>query len=129
LIIPAAFYNSLSGRVEIGALQEDVLHISRITAVLLIISYIVYVYFNMHTHHSIYDTIYEADENADEDRHIDLKKDKLTLTESIIALIIALGLVSLIAFNLVKGIEYVVHQNGVSDTFMGLILVPVSLEF
>jgi Ca2+:H+ antiporter len=126
LIIPAAFFNSLSGRIDTSILEGKVLHISRITAVLLIASYIIYVYFNMHTHHSIYDTIYEADENADIDRHRGTKKDKLTLTECIIALVVAIGLVSLIAVNLVEGIDFIVHENGVSETFMGLILVPVS---
>lgn len=49
----------------------------------------------MHTHHSIYDAVLEKDEERDHDRHKDLKKAKLTLTECIIALVIALTCVSL----------------------------------
>jgi Ca2+:H+ antiporter len=49
----------------------------------------------MHTHHSIYDEVLELDQQRDHDRHKDLKKAKLTLTECIIALIIALTCVSL----------------------------------
>lgn len=49
----------------------------------------------MHTHHSIYDAVLEKDEERDRDRHKDLKKAKLTLTECIFALLIALTCVSL----------------------------------
>ena len=49
----------------------------------------------MRTHHSIYDAILLKDEERDSDRHKDLKKDKLTLTECILALLIALACVSL----------------------------------
>ena len=49
----------------------------------------------MRTHHGLYDSVLEADEERDNDRHLDLKKDKLTLTECIVALVIALTCVSL----------------------------------
>lgn len=49
----------------------------------------------MRTHHSIYDSVLEKDEQRDDDRHKDLKKAKLTLTECILALAIALTCVSL----------------------------------
>lgn len=49
----------------------------------------------MRTHHSIYDAVLEKDEQKDDDRHKDLRKAKLTLTECILALIIALTCVSL----------------------------------
>lgn len=49
----------------------------------------------MRTHHSIYDSVLEKDELRDHDRHKDLKKAKLTMTECVLALIIALTCVSL----------------------------------
>ena len=49
----------------------------------------------MRTHHSIYDAVLEKDEQRDNDRHKDLRKAKLTLTECILALTIALTCVSL----------------------------------
>ena len=99
----------------------------------------------MHTHHGIYDTVLEQDELRDQDRHLDLAKDKLTLTECIVALAIAITCVSLhavflgklssgIVFSLktadhfdlpVENIEYIVRERHVSDSFMGLILVPL----
>ena len=56
----------------------------------------------MRTHHGLYDSVLEADEERDNDRHIDLKKDKLTLTECVVALVIALTCVSLHAVFLGK---------------------------
>ena len=56
----------------------------------------------MRTHHGLYDSVLEADEERDNDRHMDLKKDKLTLTECVVALLIALTCVSLHAVFLGK---------------------------
>jgi Ca2+:H+ antiporter len=62
------------------------------------------------THHSIYDKVLEDDEQKDEDRQMDLAKDKLTLIECIIALLIALACVSLYAIFLVEEIRYIVDE-------------------
>ncbi|KAF6225014.1 hypothetical protein HO133_010209 [Letharia lupina] len=125
LLIPSAFYSSLRGSIEDSVLDANVLHISRTTSVILLIAFLIYVWFQMHTHHGLYADSLEKDEERDADRHIDLAKDKLTLTECIVATLIALTCVSLHAVFLVEEIEHVVHEHGVSDAFMGLILVPL----
>jgi Ca2+:H+ antiporter len=137
LIVPAAFSNALSLNLAVAqvtgtptnftaeSIHDSVVNISRITSVLLIIAYATYVYFQMRTHHGIYDALFEADEARDEDRHKDLAKDKLTLTECIVALTISIALVTIIAISLVGQIEHIVDRYGVSDAFMGLILVPL----
>jgi Ca2+:H+ antiporter len=79
----------------------------------------------MRTHHSIYDAILEADEQKDEDRHEELHKDKLTFTECVIALAVSITLVTLIAIALVEQISFVVDSRGMSEAFVGLILVPL----
>jgi len=127
--VPATLYTTLKGRVEEVVLKDNVLQTSRITSVLLLIAYAVYIFFNMRTHHGLYDTLFKADEEMDEDRHLDLKKDKLTLTECIFALVVSLALVTLIAINLVEEIPVIVNDHGVSDLFMGLILVPLVEKF
>lgn len=83
----------------------------------------------MRTHHSVYDAVLEEDEQKDQDRHIDLVKDKLTLTECVIALLFALTCVSLHAVFLVEEIPFIVEEKHVSDFFMGLILVPLVEKF
>ncbi|OBT66220.1 hypothetical protein VE03_04385 [Pseudogymnoascus sp. 23342-1-I1] len=126
LVVPTAFYNALkSTTIEADVLESSVLHISRITAILLIISYGFYIFFNMRSHHSIYDAIFLKDEHGDADRHNDIIKPKLTLTESVLALAVSITLVTLMAISLVMEIPYIVEHNGVSDLFMGLILVPL----
>lgn len=106
-------------------LTRAVLKISRVTAILLIVSYGFYVWYNMSTHHTIYDAIFLADEHADRDRHKDHRRDKLTFTESLLALAISITLVTLFAIHLVSQIHYIVEKHHVSDLFMGLILVPL----
>ncbi|KAL8728015.1 MAG: hypothetical protein Q9166_005686 [cf. Caloplaca sp. 2 TL-2023] len=129
LMIPAAFFTSLDGSTSVDVtpeqLTDKVLDISRVTSVIMFVAFLLYVWFQMRTHHSIYDAVLERDEARDHDRHKDLKKDKLTLTECILALVIAITFVCLHAIYLVEQIEYIVHEQGVSDSFMGLILVPL----
>ena len=73
----------------------------------------------------LYDAIFEEDEERDHDRHKDLRREKYTLTECIVALVLSITLVSLVAIALVDQIEPIVHDRHVSDAFMGLILVPL----
>lgn len=88
-------------------------------------AYAIYVWFQMRTHHSIYDAILEADKQKDEDRHEELHKDKLTFTECMLALAVSITLVTIIAIALVEQISFVVESRGISDAFVGLILVPL----
>jgi Ca2+:H+ antiporter len=122
LVTPAAFSSFVPSSTEGAAdpvLEASVTSISRATAVILLIAYCVYVYFQMSTHHNIMAEALEEDEERDRDRHRDLSKKKLTLTESLLALLIALACVSLIATFLVLEIEYIVNEQGISDMFMG----------
>lgn len=123
LVVPAAFSNALSSNNV--SVEPEVLKISRATAIILLLAYLVYVWFQTKTHNSLYGEILEADEQKDEDRHKDLAKDKLTFTECLVALAIALACVSLIAVFLVEQISFIVEERHVRDAFVGLILVPL----
>lgn len=123
LVVPAAFSNALSNNNV--SVEPEVLKISRATAIILLLAYLVYVWFQTKTHNSLYGEILEADEQKDEDRHKDLAKDKLTFTECLVALAIALACVSLIAVFLVEQIAFIVEERHVRDAFVGLILVPL----
>lgn len=125
LLIPSAFFNSLSGAgFSTDFLESRTLTISRATSVILLVAFLIYVWFQMRSHHGIYDAVLEKDELRDHDRDKDLKKDKFTFTECIIAILLALTCVSMHAVFLVQQIESIVER-GVSDAFMGLILVPL----
>ncbi|KAF2681251.1 hypothetical protein K458DRAFT_310007 [Lentithecium fluviatile CBS 122367] len=134
LLIPSAYYTALKSStvpVAIGhhtftekVLQHNVLRISQVTSIMLIIAFIIFIWYNARSQHSIFDEVLEADEHHDLDRHDDLAKPKFTFTECIVALVLSLVLVTLLAFFLVEHIEDVV-ESGVPDQFLGLILLPL----
>ncbi|WEW57937.1 Vacuolar cation/proton exchanger 5 [Emydomyces testavorans] len=119
LMIPSAFYSALaSSTTTQGTFTAEVLlsntrTISRATAIILLVAFFF-----------IYDEVLEFDEAQDEDRIAELRRAKLTFTECIIAILISLTCVSLHAVFLVQEIPAIVER-GVSDNFMGLILVPL----
>ena len=132
LAIPRAFYIGIVNQMgqavaDEGATENLILRLSRATSILLIVAFLLYVWFQMRSHHGLYDSILEKDEEKDEDGHLDRAKLKLTFTECIIALVIALTLVSLHAIFLVQEIEPIIELDGgaLSELFMGLILVPL----
>ena len=84
-----------------------------------------FIWYNIKSHDTIFDSVLAEDEEKDADRHRDLKKDKLTLTECIIALALSIGLVALLAYYLIEEIEPLVEKYHISENFMGLILVPL----
>lgn len=83
-----------------------------------------YLIFNLHSHNSIFDEIFEKDEAQDEDRDEEFRRAKLTFFECIVAIAVSLACVCMSAVFLVEEIEHIVAR-GVSVNFMGLILVPL----
>lgn len=117
LIVPAAFATALEGSTAISPelLSHRIVEISRATAIILLVSYLVYVFFQMRSHHGMYEDLLMQDEEKDADKHKDLNKAKLTLTEAIVALVISLTVVSFMAVFLVQEIEYLVEHQGIRD--------------
>lgn len=129
LVLPTVYANALEGRQDLnlatGEIASETLKISRATAIILLAAYLAYVFFQTKTHDGLFAEIYESDDHKDTDRHKELAKPKLTLTECIIALVISLACVSMIAVFLVLQIPFMVEERHVSDAFVGLILVPL----
>ena len=137
LLIPSAFYSALNGSAVNSAaeggeevytmarLRHDTLSISHGVAIILIVAFIIFIVYNAVSHDNIFKEALEKDEEQDRDRQKDLAKGKLTMTECIIAIIVALTFVSLIAVFLVEEIEFIVTNRHVPDNFLGLILVPL----
>ena len=126
LVIPTTYYAALNDNTNTSTTVEDnVLRISRATAIILLLAYFWYVFFQTRSHHGLYDAIFEGDEERDRDRERDLAKAKLTLPETLVALVIAITVVALMAIFLVLQIEKIVEDHGVSEAFVGLILVPL----
>ncbi|KAF2733001.1 vacuolar calcium ion transporter /H(+) exchanger [Polyplosphaeria fusca] len=124
LVLPTVYANALANRTD-EPIGEEAKTISRATALILLAAFLVYMLFQLKSHDNLYAEIFEKDELQDADRHKDLAKEKLTLTECAIALVIALACVSLIAVFLVEEIPFMVEERHVSDAFVGLILLPL----
>jgi Ca2+:H+ antiporter len=128
LVLPAVFYKYLANNVDYtsdaGMIAYNTLKISRGVAIISLVGYLIYLYYQTISHDGLLHEIYEADDHKDKDRHEELAKPKLTLTEVVVALLLSLACVSLIAIFLVEQIPYIVER-GVSDAFVGLILVPL----
>ncbi|KAE9983429.1 hypothetical protein Vi05172_g80 [Venturia inaequalis] len=137
LLVPSAFYSALKGAAVLKSdgskhhqftnekLQHDVLRISQITSILLIVAFIIYIWFNARSHHSIFDEVLEHDEHRDLDHEYDISKPKFTFTECVVAIFASLVLVTLLAVFLVEQIDEVVEA-GIPDQFLGLILLPLA---
>jgi Ca2+:H+ antiporter len=128
LVLPTVYSHALTGRTDIAMTDSEIpyqtLKISRATSIILLVAYLVYIFFQTKTHDGILHEIFERDELNDKDRHKELAKDKLTMTECIVALVISIALVSMIAVFLVLQIPYIVEERHISDAFVGLILIP-----
>ena len=125
LAVPTAFGLSLSGKLEEADLQSRTLTISRGMAILLVVSYLAFILFQLRTHQGIYDAIFVEDEYRDENRPVALRMRLLTATEVAVALVISIGLIILISFILDDQISYLVLERHVSEAFVGLFLVPI----
>lgn len=126
LAIPTVFQHALtSSPLTAAQLESKAVDISRITAILLIVAYIIFIIFQTRTHHGIYNAIFEGDEEKDRDHSKDAHKAKLTLTECVLSLAVSVALVAIIAIALVDQIHHIVEEQHVSDAFVGLILVPL----
>ena len=127
LVLPAIFYKYLINNAEYDATVNIAHHttlISRGVAIMSLIAYMIYIVYQTVSHDGLLHEIYETDEHKDKDRHEELQKPKLTLTEVVLALLISLACVALLAIFLVENIEFIV-EHGVSDAFVGLILIPL----
>lgn len=125
LVIPTAYYTALANDNNSALIDGQIERISRATAIILLCAYVVYIFFQTQSHHGLFSEILEADEERDRDRERDLAKNKLTFTESVIALAIAITFVAMMAVFLVVEIPTLVGEHGITDAFMGLILVPL----
>jgi Ca2+:H+ antiporter len=127
LAIPTVYEHSLTTALTTEELKSRTLDISRSTAVLLMVAYLIFIYFQSRTHHGIYDAIFEEDKagGRNPNRHREKVQGNLTLIECLIALSTAIALVAVISIALVDQIHFMVEERGISDAFMGLLLVPL----
>ncbi|KAK9463044.1 Sodium/calcium exchanger protein-domain-containing protein [Lipomyces oligophaga] len=116
LLIPAAFratFDDLDG----GIPESRVLGVSRGTALILLVIYVLYLVFQLKTHAALFEGM-EGDAEAEEPAELSTITCLLTLTAVTV-------LVSVCADYLVDSIDSLVVTTGLSKTFIGLILLPI----
>ncbi|RKP19570.1 calcium/proton exchanger, partial [Rozella allomycis CSF55] len=114
LLVPAAMMAS-SPAIEIPENNNSLLALSHGTAIILLCLYILYLIFQLRTHVHLY-----ADDEGDEE-----EEPILSVPYAISLLVIVTILVSVCAEFLVGSIEVVSSSWGLSETFIGLILLPI----
>jgi Ca2+:H+ antiporter len=118
LIIPATMYAALS-KSSADSL-ENILVLSRGTAIIMLILYVLYLIFQLKTHASLFDA--EAQDGEDGES---AEPEILGPVAAGIALVLVTILVAVCAEYLVDSIDSIVASSGVSKTFIGLILLPI----
>ena len=125
LIIPATLYAAIdenSGSSN-GDAERGVQLISRGTSIILLILYILYLYFQLKSHHRLFADLESQEEQGDGEGHHD--GDTLSPVAAGIVLIVVTIMVSVCADYLVDSIDAIVESAHISKTFVGLILIPI----
>ncbi|KAF2003698.1 hypothetical protein P154DRAFT_519919 [Amniculicola lignicola CBS 123094] len=116
LIIPATLYAAL--RTSESETNKNILMLSHGTAIILLILYVLFLYFQLKSHHQLFDDV-ESQPEDDESGKI------LSPVAAGIALVLVTVLVAVCAEYLVDSIDSIVETAHISKTFIGLILIPI----
>jgi Ca2+:H+ antiporter len=128
LIIPATLYASLSSAKE-GHKDENILFLSHWTAIILLVLYIIYLFFQLRSHAHLFEEVNNETvgdpEHAGEREEEEEEEHLLNPWAASIALVVVTILVAICADYLVGSIDSIVEKTGMSRTFIGLILIPI----
>jgi len=113
LIIPAALYSTMEHQ---DKNFDVILILSRGTAIVLLILYVMYLFFQLKTHTDLFE---EASEDADQEEA------QLSPVVAAAVLVVITILVAVCAEYLVDSIDSIVETAHISKTFIGLILLPI----
>ncbi|KAK9467382.1 Sodium/calcium exchanger protein-domain-containing protein [Lipomyces arxii] len=114
LLIPAAFRATLD-TTEHGLDEPRILAVSRGTAIVLLMIYVLYLVFQLKTHAALFEEIESGEEEPAE----------LSVPICLVALTIITLAISVCADYLVDSIDSIVISTGLSKTFIGLIVLPI----
>ena len=116
LIIPATLYAALNDSEK--STTDNILILSHGSAIILLLLYIMYLFFQLKTHADLFDE--EAPEEGEEET-----AKILSPWAAAVALVVVTVLVAVCAEYLVDSIDAIVETAHISKTFVGLILLPI----
>jgi len=111
LVIPAAYHSTLDN----SSTEQGLLVISRGTAIVLLLIYCAYLYFQLVSHPHLYDGSSEAETESS----------KMSIVSASISLLCVTVMTSFCADYLVASIEEFAERYSVPKPFIGLILLPI----
>jgi Ca2+:H+ antiporter len=118
LIIPATLYAVLAESKSADK-EDNVLILSHGTAIILLILYVLYLFFQLKSHANLFDEEQQEEGGGEEEEHV------LTPWAAGVALVLVTVLVAVCAEYLVDSIDAIVETAHISKTFIGLILLPI----
>ncbi|CDS10553.1 hypothetical protein LRAMOSA11039 [Lichtheimia ramosa] len=152
LLLPAAFYASVGSSESTQELTSDILNISRATSIILLVIYFAFLFFQLRTHKDLFlappREVHRAsyqqrsgtsrtmesmlmareqglEQNQVEDDDEEEEEPQMPFWMAVVLLLVITALVAVCAEFLVSAIEDVVEQWHISETFVGLILLPI----
>ncbi|MCJ1317577.1 hypothetical protein MMC15_002902 [Xylographa vitiligo] len=120
LIIPATLYNVMAANKSTTDKEDNILILSHGTAIIMLILYVLYLFFQLKTHSYIFD-----EEDQDSDGEEPEEAQILSPWAAGIALVVVTVMVAVCAEYLVDSIDAIVQTAHISKTFIGLILLPI----
>merc|ERR1711988_1644427 len=118
LVIPAALYGVLDQNGSDDK-NQSILVLSRGTAIILLILYVMYLVFQLRTHSNLFDA--EGQSAAEEEP----EEPSMGPIASAGVLVVTTILVAVCADYLVGSIDHIVESANISKAFIGLILIPI----
>ena len=120
LIIPATLYAVMSGNSGKHEKEDNILILSHGTAIILLILYVMYLFFQLKTHADLFDEEAASGEGGQQQ-----EAEILSPIAAGIALVVVTLMVAVCAEYLVDSIDSIVETAHISKTFIGLILLPI----
>jgi len=118
LIIPATLYAVMNnGKAHDPETDRNILVLSHGTAIILLILYIMYLYFQLYSHHEMFADV--ENQGGEEEPTI------LSPLAAGVCLVVVTVMVAVCAEYLVDSIDSIVESAHISKTFVGLILIPI----
>ncbi|KAJ0167686.1 Vacuolar calcium ion transporter [Colletotrichum tanaceti] len=118
LVIPATLYSVLD-KADSVEKEHSILVLSRGTAIILLLLYVLYLWFQLRTHPNLFDA--EIQHHNDEEAEEPIMGPIAAAT----VLVVTTVLVAICADYLVESIDPIVETAHISKNFIGLILIPI----
>lgn len=123
MVIPATLAMVIERGPNPDAAHESVLVLSRGTAVILLLLYVLYLYFQLRTHKNLFNP--EAPEESDEHPQGEQEEASISAWSAAAVLVAVTLVISFCADYLVDSIDAIVATGKISKNFIGLILIPI----